>query len=53
MLEVAISTGAIQKVIDRASAAVAPLYEQIGKRARSEPVNGIDETSWRQSGRLK
>jgi transposase len=53
VLEIAISTGAIQKVIDRASAAVAPVYEQIGKRARSEPVNGIDETSWRQSGRLK
>lgn len=53
VLNVAISTGAIQKVVDRASQAVAPLYEKIGACARSAPVNSIDETSWRQDGRLK
>lgn len=53
VLGIAISTGAIQKVIDRASAAVEPIYERIGARARSQPVNGVDETSWRQNGCLK
>jgi transposase len=53
VLNIAISTGAIQKVIDRASQAIAPLYETIGIRAHSQPVNGIDETSWRQGGDLK
>jgi transposase len=53
VLEIAISTGAIQKVIDRASQAIAPLYEKIGSCARSQAVNGIDETSWRQGGQLK
>lgn len=46
VLQVPISIGAIQKVIDRASRAIAPLYEKIGACARCQTVNGIDETSW-------
>lgn len=48
-----ISTGAIQNVIDRASDAFKPAYDRIGQMARTQPVNHIDETSWRQSGKLK
>jgi transposase len=48
-----ISTGAIQNVINRTRAALKPAYERIGQVARSQPVNHIDETSWRQGGRLK
>lgn len=47
-----ISTGAIQKVVDRASAAIAPIYDHIGIIARSSNANYIDETSWFQKGRL-
>jgi transposase len=53
VLDLSISTGAIQKVIDRTSQAIAPLYEKIGDCARIQAVNGIDETSWRQGGQLK
>jgi len=52
VLEVSISTGAIQKVIDRISNAVEPAYERIGQLARSEPVGYIDETSWFKAGKL-
>ncbi len=45
---VPISTGGIQKVIDRVSNAVAPAYKKIAQVARSEPVGFIDETSWHQ-----
>ena len=48
-----ISTGAIQKVVDRASMAIEPAYNQIGKTARTSLVNYIDETSWFQSGKLR
>ncbi len=48
-----ISTGAIQNVIDRVSAALMPAYDRIGQVARTQPVNHIDETSWRQAGDLK
>ena len=41
-----ISTGAIQKVIDRSSAAIEPIYQRIGSAARSAECNYIDETSW-------
>ncbi len=34
-----ISTGAIQKVVDRASMAIKPVYNQIGKTARTSLVN--------------
>jgi transposase len=53
VFDLPISTGAIQKVIDRASQAIAPLYEKIGACARRQAVNGIDETSWRQGAQLK
>lgn len=48
-----ISTGAIQNVIDRTSTALKPAYDRIGRVARTQPVNHIDETSWRQAGDLK
>jgi len=41
-----ISLGAIQKVLDRASAAIAPYHEAIGEEARRSAVNNVDETSW-------
>ncbi len=48
-----ISTGAIQKVIDRASKAIEPAYNLIGDTARKSLVNYIDETSWFQGGKLR
>lgn len=47
-----ISLGAIQKVIDRASAAILPHYDAIAETAREAAVNNIDETSWLRSGIL-
>ncbi|NTW38077.1 MAG: IS66 family transposase [Syntrophobacteraceae bacterium] len=47
-----ISLGAIQKVIDRASAAVLPHYDAIADKARAAAVNHIDETSWFRTGAL-
>jgi len=41
-----ISLGAIQKVLDRTSAAIAPHHEAIGGEARKAAVNSVDETSW-------
>lgn len=46
VLGVPISTGAIQKIIDRASAALDPFYDLAGQVARSAACNYIDETSW-------
>ena len=48
-----ISTGGIQRVIDRTSSAVKPIYTAIGDCARKEKVNGVDETSWFKSGKLQ
>ena len=53
VLGVPISTGAIQKIIDRSSKAIKPAYEKIGDIARKSSVNYIDETSWLESGVLK
>jgi transposase len=53
VLNFAISIGAIQRVVDRASQAIKPIYERIGKMARQTEVNHIDETSWFQCGKLK
>jgi transposase len=53
VFEVPISTGAIQKVIDRVSAALAPVHEAIGAKVRSSAVNHVDETSWQQAGAIK
>jgi transposase len=47
VLGVPISTGGIQKVIDRVSNATRPAYEKIAEVARNESVGFIDETSWR------
>ncbi len=43
---VPLSLGAIQKVLDRVTQAIAPHYEAIARHARQAPVNYIDETSW-------
>lgn len=48
-----ISTGAIQKVIDRSSKALLPAYNWIGDETRRAAVNYIDETSWFQHGKLR
>ncbi len=47
-----ISLGAIQEIIDRASGAILPHYEAIRDKARSVAVNHIDETAWKNSGKL-
>jgi transposase len=47
VLGFSISLGAIQKVLDRTSAAIAPHHEAIGAEARLAPVNNVDESSWR------
>jgi transposase len=52
VLGLPISTGAIQKIIDRVSRATEPAYEQIGQVARQESVGYIDETSWFKAGKL-
>jgi transposase len=41
-----VSKGAIQKMVDRVSAAIVPHDDTIGQVARTAPVNYIDETSW-------
>jgi transposase len=48
-----ISVHGIQRIIDRSSEALEPVYDEIGKQARQSEVNHIDETSWFQSGKLK
>lgn len=53
VLGLPISTGGIQRVIDRASAAINPIYNTIAHCAREQDVNGIDETSWFKSGKLQ
>lgn len=46
VLGVSIATGTIQKIIDRNSEALLPVYAQIGRIARTFWCNYIDETSW-------
>ena len=53
VLGVPISTGGIQRIIDRVSRAIEPIHTEIGNQARTAAVNGVDETSWLQSGKLK
>jgi transposase len=48
-----VSLGAIQKIVNRATEAINPHYEAIGRAARCAPVNHIDETSWKTQGKLK
>jgi transposase len=45
-----LSKGAIQKMVDRVSAAILPHYTAIGDVVRTSLVNYIDETSWLTSG---
>jgi transposase len=52
VLGLSLSLGAIQKILDRTSEAIAPHYEAIGKQARQAEVNHADETSWRNKGAL-
>jgi len=53
VLGIPISTGAIQKVIDRVSHALIPIHEAIGNKVRSAPVTYVDETSWHEAGALR
>lgn len=46
-----ISTGAIQRIVDRASEAFLPICNAIGDHTRQQKVNCVDETSWFQSGK--
>jgi transposase len=46
VLQVPISLGAIQKVLDRVAQAIEPHYLAIARQARQAPVNYIDETPW-------
>lgn len=52
VLRLPISLGAIQKVIDRGSKAIAPHYESIAAKARTSKINHIDETPWYKCGKL-
>ncbi len=52
VLGFSISSGAIQKVIDRASEALSPAYDKLGEITRNSEANYIDETSWFQNGSL-
>jgi transposase len=52
VLRIPISPGALQKVIDRASKALAPHYEACADKARTSDVNHIDETPWFKGGKL-
>lgn len=53
VLGVPISTGGIQRIIDRVSEAIESIHAEIGHQARKAKVNGVDETSWIQCGKLK
>jgi transposase len=46
VLQVPISLGAIQKVLNRVTQAIDPYYMAIATQARQSSVNYIDETSW-------
>jgi transposase len=48
-----ISTGGIQKVIDRISEAARPAYDKIAETARIQVVGYVDETSWFKIGELQ
>jgi transposase len=46
VLQIPIATGTIQKIVDRNSEAILPVYDYIGGIARTHWCNYIDETSW-------
>ena len=52
VLNIHISRGAIQKIIDRVSRAIKSHYEAIRDKARSREVNHLDETTWKKNGKL-
>ncbi len=52
VLNFSISKGAIQRVVDRVSEALKPVYNKIGDIARKEDINHVDETSWFKNGDL-
>src|SRR5215831_12616997 len=53
VLQVPISLGAIQKVLDRVTQALDPYYVAIATQARQAAVNYIDETPWYCLNRLE
>jgi transposase len=46
VLNIPVSLGAVQKLIDRVSSAILPHYEAIATLARQARVGYIDETPW-------
>jgi transposase len=46
VLQVPLSLGAIQKMLDRVARAIEPHYQAIARQARQATVNYIDETPW-------
>jgi transposase len=46
VLQVPLSLGAIQKILNRVTQAIDPYYVAIATQARQSSVNYIDETSW-------
>lgn len=52
VLGVHVSLGVVQKILDRASNSIKPHYEAVGDKTRAEKVNHVDETSWKQNGKL-
>jgi transposase len=48
-----ISTGGIQRIIDRSSIAIKPIYNAVCNLARRQDVSGIDETSWFKCSKLQ
>jgi transposase len=53
VLQIPISLGAIQKVLDRVAQAIEPHYSAIATQARHARVNYIDETPWFLTNRLQ
>ena len=53
VLNIPISQGGIQKVLDRSSKALEPVYEDIAQRVRAEEIQNIDETTWYRNGKLE
>lgn len=53
VLQIPIATGTIQKIIDRNSEALLPVYDTIGQIARGSWCNYIDETSWFKENNLQ
>lgn len=52
VLNIPISKGSVQRVIDRVSEAIKPHYDAIGRVAREARINYIDETGWFMNGVL-